>query len=130
MSDKGHLQKADIITIVEEYLSRRLGLSNPTLKDSAINKHANITCKLSNCQTFIGYDLSFAKTAVKNLGNAEAVHELDTTNQLIIATTYTPKRRPVHTHNSNQTEHDNTITIKTAEELEDADNDNKEVTDE
>lgn len=97
-STKEHLSRADIVTILEEFLSRRLGQNKPNLSHFAINAHATVVAKLQNQSNFLGYDFGFIAEAVENLGNAEAVKTMDATAQLILSTT---KQRK---HNNTKTQ--------------------------
>lgn len=88
---RAHLSRADIATIIEDYLARKLGINRPELIDYSLNIHATVLAKLTAQKNTLGYNFDFVAETVKGLGNAESVKALDTTSQLILATTYRPK---------------------------------------
>jgi len=114
MAMKERPTKADLITIIEDMLSRRLGIVKPELIDYSLNEYAVIEGKLDNQEDFLGYDMSLMKRAIHRVGNAEAITKLDVTSQLILATTRKPEdkkkaKKPL--------KHENTKTINNSEQL-------------
>lgn len=118
MSTRDHLTRADIVTMIEDFLTRKLSNTKPELAHYALNTHAVILAKLRNQRKYLGYDFSFIEESIENLGNAEAIKTLDTTAQLILST-------------SGKRKHENTKALLDSEDIDTAieeseDNDERE----
>jgi len=85
MSERA-VSRADLLTMIEDFLTRRLTVNRPELSQYGLNAHATIIAKLQNQKEYLGYDFAFVSKSVKNLGNAKAIKNLDQTAQLILAT--------------------------------------------
>lgn len=78
-------KRSDLLQLIEEMLSAKLGKSRPELILYAINENASITAKLYNLKQFTNYNFDYVAEAVQNIGNAEAISKFDLTSQLLIA---------------------------------------------
>jgi len=96
IATKDRLSRADIVTMIEDFLVRRLSISQPEFKKYGLNVHATVLAKLRNQRKYLGYNFSFIEDTVQTLGNAEAIKTLDSTAQLILITTKTKKHTRKH----------------------------------
>lgn len=87
MSSNGTLgvRRSDLLQVIEEMLSSKLGKARPELTRYAINNNAQVAAKLYNISQFTNYNFDYVAEAVQNLGNAQAVQNLDITSQLLLA---------------------------------------------
>lgn len=103
------LSKTEIITIIEDFLTHKLGFIAPELAEYSLNKYRRITAKLRTAQQQLGYNFDFIIESINTLGNAEAVGDMDLTSQLILKTSAKRKQK--------KRKHEKTKLINTAEEL-------------
>jgi len=98
--------RAEILTIVEQYLTRRLAIEDPSVKTFALNDFPNVLAKLQNVKEHLGYNFDFVVDTVNRLGTARAIQKLNAQAQLVIKTSYTKKRK----QDKDKGEDDNTTT--------------------
>ena len=104
------LSKAEIITIIEGYLTHKLSFTEPELAEYSLNKYRRITAKLRTAQKQLGYNFDFIIEGINALGNAEAIGDMDINSQLILKTSAKHK-------NKHRRKHEKTKLINSAEGL-------------